>query len=241
MTKGDSADPRLRPSPKRTASPAATTASRTTAVAASSGAFARAQPGIPAAAPDVTGSSAAPCMLPRVRESSLTMPEHPSPARSHDRPLLGAALAAAALAAAGCGSAPVAESASRRRPRRCPTDLPAGRVVPVGARPGAVAVVRGGRVVVRVGDSARLALVDGRSGRVVRRPAPPAAAHGLARHRPLLRRLRPAPAEPRGVAVTADGRLAVVVAGRERVIALHEPAPGGGWPARPPASARRTS
>ena len=96
-------------------------------MAASSGAFARAQPGIPAAAPDVTGSSAAPCMLPRVRESSLTMPEHPSPARSHDRPLLAPPSPLLRSPPPACGSAPVAELPPpacrlRRRPTTCPPD-----------------------------------------------------------------------------------------------------------------------
>jgi DNA-binding beta-propeller fold protein YncE/predicted small lipoprotein YifL len=95
------------------------------------------------------------------------------------------ALATLAIAAAlaGCGSAGVGELPPAAEPGRAPvpTAAPAGRVVAVGPAPEAVAVDPAtGRVAVGLRRASQLALVDGRSGRVVRRIGLPAAPRHLA-------------------------------------------------------------
>ena len=83
-----------------------------------------------------------------------------------------------ALAALGCGSEPK-RLPPAAEPAKAPplSRRPAGRVVPVGNRPeGVAADPRTGLVAVGLTHPHRLALVDARSGRVVRRlrlPAPP--------------------------------------------------------------------
>jgi sugar lactone lactonase YvrE len=159
-------------------------------------------------------------MRPSPRPVSL-----PSPPAS--TALLATACAAAACTAAGCGSVPLAELPPPAGPAAAPPlgERPAGRVVRVGERPLEVVVAGGGRVAVRLRGPSGIAVVDGRSGRLVRRHRPSAAPRRLAGGLgapPVRRRLRPAPREPLGVAVTADGRLAVVIAGRERTIAVHD-------------------
>jgi DNA-binding beta-propeller fold protein YncE len=160
------------------------------------------------------------------------------------RVLAPAAVAVAAGMLAGCGSAPVEELPPAAGPARSPalTQAPAGRVVRVGRRPQAVALARGGRIAVVLDDRRRLALVDGRSGRVVRRRPLRRSARHLEtvaaggrvfvadRRDDGLRvtdgrgveRSFPAPAEPTGVAATADGSLVVVVGGRERILVLYD-------------------
>jgi DNA-binding beta-propeller fold protein YncE len=97
-------------------------------------------------------------------------------------PVAAAAIAAVAALVAGCGSVDfVGDLPRAAEPARSP-DLearPAGRVVAVGNRPeGVVADPVTGIVAVALREPDRLALVDGRSGRVTERVALP----GSARH-----------------------------------------------------------
>jgi DNA-binding beta-propeller fold protein YncE len=87
---------------------------------------------------------------------------------------------------------------------------PAGRVTRVGAQPeGIAADPRSGTIAVALRDPARLALVDGASGRVLRRVALPAAA----------RHLTAAPAGPLLVPAEGANRLLAVSPSSGRVIA----------------------
>ena len=86
------------------------------------------------------------------------------------RRLLPPAAALFAVLATGCGSAAVAELPPAAEPAHSPelTAPPAGRILPVGNGPGGiVADPRSGRVAVGLRDPDRLALIDGRRGRVV--------------------------------------------------------------------------
>lgn len=86
------------------------------------------------------------------------------------------------LSIAGCGSRPAAELPPAAEPPRAPTQTqaPAGDVFPVGNRPeGIVADARTGLVAVGLRRPARLALVDGDSGRVVDRVSLPGAPRHL--------------------------------------------------------------
>jgi DNA-binding beta-propeller fold protein YncE len=117
---------------------------------------------------------------------------------------------ACVLAACGCGGsgdglAPAAEPA-----RSPPLEAkPAGRVVPVGHKPEGLAFDRRtGLLAVALTRPDRLSLVDGRSGRVVRRVALPGAARHLALTEPGGRVLVPAEDVDRLVTVTLPrGRL----------------------------------
>jgi hypothetical protein len=132
--------------------------------------------------------------------------------------------------ACGCGGsgdglAPAAE------PARSPPleERPAGRVVPVGHKPEGLAFDRRtGLLAVALTRPDRLALVDGRSGRTVRRVALPGAARHLALARPGGPVLVPAEDADRLVAVSlpggrlqhdgrleADGRLPATRVGRQ--------------------------
>lgn len=86
------------------------------------------------------------------------------------------------VAAAGCGSAPDRELPPAAEPASSPPlqSRPAGTVVPVGFKPeGVAADPATGLVAVALREPARLALVDGRTGRVRRRVALPGAARHL--------------------------------------------------------------
>lgn len=92
----------------------------------------------------------------------------------------------------GCGSADVGELPPAAEPARSPaiTEPPAGRLVPVGSAPeGIVADARSGRVAVGLRDPDRLALLDGRSGRLLQRV--------------------PLPESPRHLALTPDAEVLV--------------------------------
>ncbi|MGX6450107.1 YncE family protein, partial [Patulibacter sp. S7RM1-6] len=96
--------------------------------------------------------------------------------------LLLAPAVAGVLSIAGCGSPPAAELPPAAEPPRAPTQTatPAGDVFPVGNRPeGIVADARTGVVAVGLRRPDRLALVDGDSGRVVRRVSLPGAPRHL--------------------------------------------------------------
>lgn len=96
--------------------------------------------------------------------------------------LAGLAMLGAAVLAAGCGSAPREELPRAAEPARSPplAAAPAGRVVPVGSEPeGVAADPETGLVAVGLRDPDRLALVDGRTGRVVRRVRLPGAPRHL--------------------------------------------------------------
>jgi DNA-binding beta-propeller fold protein YncE len=125
---------------------------------------------------------------------------------------------ACALAACGCGGsgdglAPAAE------PARSPAleAEPAGRVVPVGHKPEGLAFdPRTGLLAVALTRPDRLALVDGRSGRTVRRVALPGAARHLALARPGGPVLVPAEDVDRLVTVSLpDGRVRATRVGRQ--------------------------
>jgi len=122
-----------------------------------------------------------------------------------------AALAGAALAAAGCGSASVHDLPPAAEPARSPplARPPVGRVLPVGSAPeGLAADPSSGRLLVALRDPAGLALVDGRTSRVVKRIAIPGAARHLALERPGGAFLVPAERAGRLLRVRAqDGRL----------------------------------
>jgi DNA-binding beta-propeller fold protein YncE len=92
-----------------------------------------------------------------------------------------AALAAMAIACAGCGSQPDAKLPPAAEPASSPpvATRPAGRVVAVGTKPEGIAVDPVTRLAaVALRDPGRVALVDVRTGRVARRVAVP----GTARH-----------------------------------------------------------
>jgi DNA-binding beta-propeller fold protein YncE len=136
---------------------------------------------------------------------------------------------ACAVAACGCGGsgdglAPAAEPA-----RSPPLEAqPAGRVVPVGHKPEGLAFDRRtGLLAVALRRPDRLALVDGRSGRSVRRIALPGAARHLTLARPGGPVLVPAEASDRLVTVfLPDGRLRSIRVGRHPHAAV---AAGGRW------------
>jgi len=127
-------------------------------------------------------------------------------------------LIAGALAACGCGGsgdglAPAAE------PARSPPlgERPVGRVVPVGHKPEGLAFDRRtGLLAVALTRPDRLALVDGRGGRTVRRVALPGAARHLALARPGGPVLVPAEDADRLLAVSLPGgRLQSTRVGRQ--------------------------
>ncbi len=100
---------------------------------------------------------------------------------------VAAAVALAALAATGCGSASVHDLPPAAEPARSPplTRAPAGHLVPVGPGPeGLAADPVSRRLLVGLRDPAGLALVDTRRERVVRRIAIAGAARHLALERP---------------------------------------------------------
>ena len=97
------------------------------------------------------------------------------------------AVAAVACAAGGCGSAAPEELPRAAEPERSPPlrEPPAGRVIRVGRAPeGVVADPRTGIVAVALRTPDRLALVDGRRGRLLRTVAVPESARHLALVRP---------------------------------------------------------
>jgi DNA-binding beta-propeller fold protein YncE len=125
---------------------------------------------------------------------------------------------ACAIAACGCGGsgdglAPAAEPA-----RSPPLEArPVGRVVPIGHKPEGLAFDRRtGLLAVALTRPDRLALVDGRSGRTVRRVGLPGAARHLALARPGGPVLVPAEDTDELVAVSLpDGRLHATRVGRQ--------------------------
>lgn len=87
------------------------------------------------------------------------------------------------MLAGGCGSADVGDLPPAAEPARSPaiTERPAGRLLPVGSGPeGIVADARSGRVAVGLRDPDRLALLDGRRGRLLERVALPESPRHLA-------------------------------------------------------------
>jgi DNA-binding beta-propeller fold protein YncE len=134
------------------------------------------------------------------------------------------ALAAALLAACGgssSGLAPAAEPA-----RSPPLDRePAGRVVPVGHTLEGLAFDPGtGLLAVGLTDPDRLALVDGDTGRVVRRvrlSESPRQALSVVEHGRRIEAL-PAPRQPGGVATTTDRQHVGVVGVRERALKVFD-------------------
>jgi DNA-binding beta-propeller fold protein YncE len=134
------------------------------------------------------------------------------------------ALAAALLAACGgssSGLAPAAEPA-----RSPPLDRePAGRVVPVGHKLEGLAFDPGtGLLAVGLTDPDRLALVDGDTGRVVRRvrlSESPRQALSVVEHGRRIEAL-PAPRQPGGVATTTDRQHVGVVGVRERALKVFD-------------------
>jgi DNA-binding beta-propeller fold protein YncE len=123
-----------------------------------------------------------------------------------------AALALAGASAASCGGssdrlAPAAEPALSPPLERAP----AGRVVPVGHKPECLAFdPTTGLVAVGLTEPDRLALVDGDTGRTLRRFRPP----DLAPYGPACARGR--------VAATADGDYLAVVGARERTLEVFD-------------------
>jgi DNA-binding beta-propeller fold protein YncE len=100
---------------------------------------------------------------------------------------LAAALALPAVVAAGCGSAAPAALPPAAEPAHSPplTARPAGRLIHLGSMPeGVVADGRTGIVAAGLRNPDRLALVDGRRGRVERRVAIPESPRHLALARP---------------------------------------------------------
>lgn len=119
-----------------------------------------------------------------------------------------AALALAALALGGCGSATVHELPPAAEPARSPatTQPPAGRVVEVGDAPeGVAADPRSGQFAVALRDPDRLALVAAGTGRVTRRVALPGAPRHLGFNPAAGRYLVPAESAGRMVEVQAPG------------------------------------
>jgi DNA-binding beta-propeller fold protein YncE len=93
------------------------------------------------------------------------------------------AIAVTAAGLAGCGSETAHELPPAAEPPQSPPPAarPAGHLTPIGGQPeGVVADPLSGRVAVALRDPARLALIDARSGRVLRRVPLPGAARHLA-------------------------------------------------------------
>ena len=117
----------------------------------------------------------------------------------------------------GCGGSGDA-LAPATGPARSPAleATPAGRVVSVGGRPEGLAFDRGtGLLSVRLSNPDRIALVDGRSGRTVRRVPRPVSS-------PEQRRALNVPVAPGGSAVTAEGDRFAVLARRQRALELFD-------------------
>jgi DNA-binding beta-propeller fold protein YncE len=137
--------------------------------------------------------------------------------------------ALAAVLLAGCGSETVHELPPAAEPPQSPplTAQPAGRVTAVGNQPeGVVVDPSSGRVAVALRHPDRLALVDGRSGRVLRRVGLP----GAARHLALAAPAGPVlvPAETAGRLLAVDPRSAAVVANLPAGAHPHDAATAGG-------------
>jgi hypothetical protein len=120
---------------------------------------------------------------------------------------LVAALALLAAALPACGSSARLPPAAGPAASPPPDAEPAGTVVPIGQTPEALAFdPASGLLAVRLADPDRLALVDGETGRPVRRQ----------------RRTRAARFPRRGVAATADGEHVGVVRTRERALEVFD-------------------